>query len=250
MDRTAQSRRLRWQGDWRTTVFAAVFLPLLTGLGFWQLERAAEKVAIAAAWEARQSQAPLGLAQLPADESELAYRRVSLRGSFLPERDFLVDNRIYRGQYGVEVISPFRQSVDGALVLVNRGWIAADPARRELPDISYPPGELELGASVYIPPGEAYTLGEPQAQSSWPRRILVADTAELGTMLGEPVFAHILRLEQGSPGALTIDWPLVNTQPEKHRAYAVQWFSMAAVLLLFYLWRSIKLEEITGESEA
>jgi cytochrome oxidase assembly protein ShyY1 len=237
MDRTAQSSGLRWEGDWRTTVFAAIFTPLLAGLGLWQLERAAEKDEIGQTWEARRSAAAVPVAELPTNPTALVFRRVTLSGSFLSGRDFLLDNRIYRGQYGVEVISPFRGE-DGRLVLINRGWLAADPARRALPEIP-PPGErLELRATVYIPPGEPYVLGEPASGAEWPRRVQVADPKILGDLLGESVFDHILRLEADSPGALDIDWQLINTQPEKHRAYAVQWFVMATALLLLFFWRS------------
>ncbi len=250
MDRTAKSRQLRWQGDWRTTVFTAVLVPLLTGLGLWQLERAAEKAGIAATWASRQSEVAVALAELPTEVAALAYRRVGLVGSFLPDRDFLLDNRIHQGRYGVEVISPLRQQADGALVLVNRGWIAADPSRRELPVYPIPEGDLELTASVYIPLGRAYTLGEPVAEAGWPRRILVADAAALAEMLGESAYGHILRLEPASPGALTIDWPVVNTRPEKHRAYATQWFAMAVVLALLYLWRSTNIADLLrGQDE-
>ncbi|NCF18346.1 MAG: SURF1 family protein, partial [Haliea sp.] len=38
-------------------------------------------------------------------------------------------------------------------------------------------------------------------------------------------------------GALAIDWKVVNVSPEKHRGYAVQWFTMAAVLTVFYFLR-------------
>ena len=37
------------------------------------------------------------------------------------------------------------------------------------------------------------------------------------------------------------DWQVVNVSPAKHRGYAVQWFSMAAVLALLYLARSTNL---------
>ena len=48
----------------------------------------------------------------------------------------------------------------------------------------------------------------------------------------------------GRAAALTIDWPVINVTPEKHTAYAVQWFAMALVLLLLYLWRSTNVAEV------
>jgi cytochrome oxidase assembly protein ShyY1 len=55
-------------------------------------------------------------------------------------------------------------------------------------------------------------------------------------------FPHSVRLAEGSPGALTRYWPVISTAPEKHRAYAVQWFAMAAVLLGLFLYTSLRPE--------
>ena len=60
----------------------------------------------------------------------------------------------------------------------------------------------------------------------------------MAAMLDTMLYPYSVRLDADSPGALTVDWPLVNMAPEKHRAYAVQWFCMALALLLIFLWRS------------
>ena len=206
---TKQNRR-GWRADWRTSLLTAVFLPILLGLGFWQLERAAEKLRMAEAWAARRSEQATGLLALPADPDSLAYRRVLLRGNFLQGRDFLLDNRLYQRRYGVEVISPFRMDEGDAVVLVNRGWLEADPTRRSLPDI--PPGadSPELRGSIYIPPGKPFTLGAIGVGTQWPRLVQAADVSAMAEMLERPVYPYIVRLDQDSPAALTIDWPLVN----------------------------------------
>jgi surfeit locus 1 family protein len=237
----ATNQRLRWDADWRTTVFVAVFLPLLVGFGFWQQERALEKQAIAAEWTARQQEAPRSLLSLADSPAELAYRRVLLRGYFIEQRNFLLDNRIYQGRYGVEVITPLRLEGADTVVLVNRGWIEADAGRRTLPELPQDLALQSLAGTVYVPPGEAYTLGQISDNEDWPRLVQALDVPALGVMLDVELFPYTVRLEPGSAAGFTIEWPLMNTSPEKHRAYAVQWFSMAAALLMIYLWRSTNL---------
>ncbi len=237
----ATSQRLRWDMDWRTTVFVAVLLPLLVGLGLWQLERALDKQAIAANWAARQQQAPQPLLSLAESPAELAYRRVLLRGHFIAGRNFLLDNRIYRGRYGVEVITALRLEGEDTVVLVNRGWIAADASRRTLPELPVDSALQNLEGTVYVPPGAAFTLGPISDNEDWPRLVQALDVPALAVMLDAELFPYTVRLAPESAAGFTIDWPLVNTSPEKHRAYAVQWFSMAAVLLLLYVWRSTNL---------
>jgi surfeit locus 1 family protein len=249
MDSTATTKtRFRWHSDWRTTLFALVFLPVFFLLGSWQLDRAAEKQAIAERWQLRQLEAPQALHSLPRDAKAVSYRRVHLQGQFLAGRDFLLDNRIYGGRYGLELVSPLRPADGGALVLVNRGWIEADSSRRSLPVWTDLEGPQTLTGTVYVPPGEPYVLGNPTQGSSWPRVAQALDIAAFEALLGEPVFPYSVRLDADSPAALTVDWPLVNISPDKHRAYAAQWFSMAAVLLLIYIWSSCNIGLLLRES--
>ena len=72
MNQTAHRNNLRWQGEWRTTLFTLVLVPILISLGFWQLQRAEEKVAIAQIWEQRQQDAPVPLERLADNVNELA----------------------------------------------------------------------------------------------------------------------------------------------------------------------------------
>jgi cytochrome oxidase assembly protein ShyY1 len=65
--------------------------------------------------------------------------------------------------------------------------------------------------------------------------------ALLSAGLSEPLFPWELRLAPDQPGGFRRDWPVVNVSPEKHRGYALQWFTMAAALLLLFVFRSSNL---------
>lgn len=239
----AQSPGFHWDPEWRIVLLAVLLLPLFIGLGFWQLSRAEEKREVGARWAQQRLLPPVPLASLGRDVGELAYRPVTLRGEFLQERDFLLDNRTRQGRYGVDVLTPMRLE-SGELVLVNRGWMPGDPSRRELPRVAPVPGEQALQGFVYVPPGESYTLGEIAAGEGWPQLVQAIDLPTLGDLLGEPLWPYTVRLSMDSPAALLADWPLVSAQPEKHEAYAAQWFAMALVLALFALWRNSNLPEL------
>ncbi len=237
------SRGFSFDPEWRITLLAAILVPLMVVLGFWQLQRASEKAELSATWEARQQQAPVPVVGLwDAFPAELAYRSVSMRGHFLEHEYFLLDNRILGGRFGYEVIGIVKLYATDKLVMVNRGWIAGDPARLELPRVLPVPGQVALAGTVYVAPGAPYLLVEQQLQPGWPKVLQAIEMDKLSTALAEldagAVFPYTVRLAQGQPGALEIDWQVVNVSPEKHRAYAVQWFTMAAVLFIFYLLRS------------
>lgn len=225
----------------RLTGLVVVLVPLMIALGFWQLSRAEEKAALAAQFADRQSRTPASQEALAGlDAAELAYLPVELTGRFDSERYFLLDNRTRQGRFGNEVIALFRTSGDEAAFLVNRGWVPADPARRARPGVPRVAGEVTLRGTVYVPPGEALVLGDQAQQRGWPRQVQSVDVPRLGGALGlapGELFPYLVRLDADSPGSLQVGWPVVNVSPEKHTGYAVQWFSMAGVLALIYLWR-------------
>ena len=61
---------------------------------------------------------------------------------------------------------------------------------------------------------------------------------------GIKLFPYPVRINAGQASALTVDWKIVNVSPQKHTGYAVQWFTMAAVLGIFYLMRSSNLWQL------
>ena len=233
---------LQFDFEWRITLFTLLLFPLLLMLGFWQLDRSEEKREIAATFEQRQQQAPQDVAELdPGSPEALAYLPVAARGEFIAGKDFLLDNRIQNRRFGYEVLSPLRLAGSQRVVLVNRGWVAGDPARLTLPEIPAVPGELSLRGQLYVPLGEAYLLAEQALEAGWPKRLQAVDMALVASALGQEPFPFELRLAAGQPGAMSVNWQVINVSPEKHTGYAVQWFSMAAVLLLIFLLRSSNL---------
>ncbi len=238
MTRVIKLGPLRLEPEWRITLFVLVLVPLMVNLGFWQLSRAGEKAALAEDFARKQAQAPAPLAAVRgASSAELAYLPVRLRGVYLPEY-FLLDNRMQERKYGNEVVAVFALEDESGLVLVNRGWVAADPARRSLPEVTTPEGSQEITGQVYVAPGDPYLLGEQALPDGWPKQVQAIEADKLAAALpGELLLPYPVRIDAGQPGALAVDWQVINVAPEKHTGYAVQWFTMATVLALIYLLR-------------
>ncbi len=203
---------------------------------------------MAAAFDLRQQQRPASLAALwdqPA--GLLAYAPVSLRGRFLPEEYFLLDNQMREGQVGYEVLDVMLLE-DGDSVLVNRGWIAGGADRQTLPAVPRVNGPVEITGHVYVAPGAPFLLAEQRLEDNWPKRIQAVEMDKLAPLIaaeqGGKVFPYPVRIDTGARGALVTDWQILNTSPLKHQAYAVQWFAMAAVLLVYYLMRSSNLWQL------
>ncbi|MEH6515649.1 MAG: SURF1 family protein [Halioglobus sp.] len=247
--------RLRIDVEWRIALFTGLLLPLLIFLGLWQLQRADEKAQIAQIYEAR-SQLPAAafnpeMAQQP--DHTLRYLPVNLQGAYLPGRDILLDNRIHQGRFGYQVVSPFRVAGSNDLVLVNRGWIEGDRSRRVLPEVPIEAGTVSISGTVYIPPGEPYLLADQLYVDRWPLLLQALEIEKLAPLLAKTtaarLFPHVLRIDPEQAGALLVSWQVINVTPQKHQAYAVQWFAMAAALATLFILGSTNLWQLIRGKE-
>ncbi len=211
-------------------------LPVLLWLGTWQLQRADEKRALLASYEARRGAEPVSPGQLEGLRDP-AYVRVRLHGRFDERHTLLLDNRLRNGQAGVEVLQPFYDQASGLWLLVNRGWVAWTD-RRSPPALETPDRVLLLDALTYLPPPGGLHLADAPA-GGWPRLVTQLDIPALWQAFGRAGLPWEIRLEPGD-ASFDTDWPLVSMPPERHTGYAVQWFALATALLALYLYLGVR----------
>ena len=209
-------------------------LPVLLGLGRWQLHRADEKRVAQAAFEASRNAAPIDISQLPLEPQQ--YARVKLKGHYDNAHSFLLDNRISHGRFGYEILTPFIPSSAAKAVLVNRGWVEGDPARLQRPLIAAVEGEVEITGSVYRDTAKFHFVDNAH-EAQWPKLIENLQKDDLQKQFGAPLFPYVVRLDSAMPGAYSIEWQVFANGfgPERHIAYAVTWFTLAGVLAIIWL---------------
>lgn len=223
----------------KISLFVLLLLPVLLRLGFWQLDRAAEKDQLKTKLEQRQVMVNLHSAELVEDlrldgADDLSYRRATLLGKFDYERQLLLDNVISNGKPGYFVYTPFVTA--DAVFIINRGWLAGYPDRQlpEIPEGSE--GLIELVVMLYLPDGEPITLRQDQWKAEYPLLVQSIAMDELIKLFGEKTFPMQAYLLDGFDGALKVQLPEVRTSAQKHMGYAVQWFAMATVLIGLWLY--------------
>jgi surfeit locus 1 family protein len=233
--------------DFRPTLWPSlatlVLLPVLIGLGQWQLERAAWKQTLVDAHAARigEPARPLGsLLASSASAADLEYRQVTAAGVYDLDHQLLLDNQIHQGAAGYHVLTPLRLNGAGsgdAWVLVNRGWVPLGDSRTQLPALPGSAGPVSVRAMIRLPPEKAFRLESvEEAGTGWPRVIQLIELGPIGQRLGHPLLPQVLLLDPKEPGGFVRDWkPVYGITPDKHRAYAAQWFTLALVLLLIYV---------------
>jgi len=215
------------------TVFVIAALPILLGLGNWQLQRLDWKLGILARMEERLTAPAIDLNGIvPGPEDE--YRRYRVTGQFLPNVEFhwLTVSEKYGISY--EVFSPFQLS-DGRIVIINRGIV---PASLKDPDTRPPAEEIGTRLSFETIARVGETPGALDAENDIAANIwFTRDIAAMISLSGEGDYLS-LYLERDGPVAQEY-WPKPDvagvTLVNNHLDYALTWFGLGIVLVGVYL---------------
>lgn len=245
--------------SWVPTIMALAVIALTVSLGNWQMRRAAEKRQLQEARDRAALAAPVALnAQRLAQPGSLIGHRVSAQGAFDEQHTVFVDNRSHRGQAGFHVLTPFVVEGTDQRVLVLRGWVAQDPAARSrLPAIASPASTVRIEALVQRDLDQVLELGRAPAPGPGDRLWQNASVEAMARWSGLSLAPMVLRqigadeplssaqtLPESSSASAAVpvrDWVSPAAGVDKHRAYAFQWYSMAALVAALWsvlAWRS------------
>jgi surfeit locus 1 family protein len=224
----------------RAVVFlAALSLALLTArLGFWQLDRAAQKNAVQSAIDTRRSLPPLApdaLARTLAEADQQHYRAIEIDGRWLPEHTVYLDNRPMANRVGFIVVTPLALA-DGTAVLVQRGWLprdALDRTKVAAPLVGADP--VRVAGRIAPPPGRLYEF-DGAASGPIRQNIDVAAFARETRLSLRPLSIQSLDRAGAPSDGLLRDWPLPAATVHKHYGYAFQWFALSALTIGLYVW--------------
>ena len=205
---------------------------LFARLGWWQLERKAEKQLL---FEQFVNGPRLSVEQ--ALERGEMFARVEAYGRYDPSRHVLLDNKILNGRAGVHVLTPFTLG-DERQLLVNRGWLPLPPDRRSLPGVETD-GSLRTIAGILNKPSTGgQRIGEPDVlvADRWPQLVTYLDLDSVSSALNSSLEPWLLQLEpEDESGFEGRQWQAAVMGPEVHGAYALQWFSLAVAALIIWI---------------
>lgn len=228
---------VRFTPNWLMIILALVFISLFIRLGLWQIQRADEKAKMVIAEGALAKQKPVNWDS--GKKSPIQYQRVKLQGHYLTNV-FLLDNQHQQHQFGYDVLSPLLLA-DGSVVMVDRGWVLGDSTRRSFPDIKMPNGLVQLQGSVYFPSKNQWILG-PSLEEKGNKIIVLEllDAKLISHILQKKVYPFIIRLDKQDAYGFVREWAIVSMPPQRHLAYALQWFVMALVILIIFVALNLK----------
>ncbi len=212
----------------------------LSALGAWQVHRGQAKQALLDQFAAIAASPARRLDVHRISPSELQHVMVS--GLYDAAHQIFLDNQTYQQHPGYRVLTPLRLE-HGELILVNRGWVPQTRSREQLPQIPAPEGVQAL--SGYWTPLPRAGLQLEQGQCAKARQFPVIlnfpDAARIGCVLGEPVADGQLLLDNSAANGFIREWTFDNGfPPSRHYGYALQWFALAATLLVIFLKLNLK----------
>lgn len=221
----------------RSLILAAyiIAVSILVLLGTWQCIRGLHKADLEQRIGAYADIA-MNLQTAPEAWEELNYRQVTLIGKPLLSKTMLLDNRIHQGRVGYEVIVPFDLLDASTTILVNRGWVSREQA--SLLEHIENTDEIEVSGQLYHPDAGIMLVETVVTKGQWPEIIAYLDIPSLADALGIALAPAVLVLDTNSIYGFQRIWQPFIMTPTRHYGYALQWWGLAAVLLVFgWIWK-------------
>lgn len=216
---------------WVVLLAALLVMGLTARLGFWQLDRATQKLARQAQLDRASALPPLdnaGVRALPAGSDP---RRAQVQGRWLTELQLWLDNRPLQQRSGFLLLTPL-QLEGGAVLWVQRGWQAKGAGVH-----AAPPWPLSAAGTVTVSgrlapeASRAYVLGTA-ASGPLQQNLDLAGSAQ---RLGQAPLPWVL-WQTADCAPLVCDWPAPDAGVAKHHGYAAQWFALSALTVGLYVW--------------
>ncbi len=202
-------------------------LPILIGLGSWQIQRLHWKEGLIATIDARIHREPTDIVSLPPAEAD--YRPATARGIFQNDKSFYLLAISLTGEGGYHILTPL-QLEDGRYLLVDRGWISY--AMRDK-DFSRPSGAVTVHGVARVPEHHRIQSQNDAIHNNWYQ----IDLSVMAQQISIPAFLPYILEADSNPneGGYPIGGQTRIELPNNHLSYAVTWYGLALVLVIIYV---------------
>lgn len=218
------------------TLVAFVAIVIMLALGFWQLERKNQKEVRLTQIEFASTQSNIQLNQVLKNYASYQDFIIEAEGNLLTQ-SFYIDNKLYDGRAGFHVYQPFQ--TDYGMLMLDLGWLPSDAPRPALPSYKMLNFSNVTGA-LYIPQNNRLINETNRHYGRFPALLQQVDLSEMEQHLNAPLLPFVLRIQEEDNSPFVRDWQAVIMSPQKHLAYAIQWFGLAIAGLTVYLLSALK----------
>lgn len=213
-------------------IVGGIFVLLFLGLCAWQIKRGLDNR------EAQlQFAAESGWSSWSDGVDVEPFQRIQAGGSYLGDRQLLLENITLHGRQGFYVITPLKIRDDEPLLLVNRGWLLRESRRPEVSQLDLPDERVTVRGRVGRLPRAGLKMDDPISLSdAWPRTAVFPDYRDVAAAIGHEVQPFVLLLDAAEDHGFVREWQPVKYGPERNFGYAVQWAAMALMLGGLLIW--------------
>ncbi len=225
------------------TIATVIVCAIGIALGFWQVGRMEQKLALAAEVAKKESSAPLYANAKSWTLEDALHHRMIAKGTYLADKTIWLENRPHpMGRdpqtgitVGFYVMTPLLLEHSKKILWVNRGWVPRDGMDREkLPELMTPQGLAEVEGVVFEHPARVMSVGNQELDAEKRKIQQNLDLKLQESYLGVEHLPFILREVSASKDGLSRDWAPLATGAEKHQGYAFQWFALATLAVIFW----------------
>ena len=219
-------------------IFTLLVFSGLVKLGFWQIDRALQKEQRIETIAYLSETQPMSLEQVLSETNDINDLPIMMNGEFDNEIIFLLDNQTNKGQLGYRVYQVFNSGKQA--VLVNLGWVVGSISRQEIPNVQVITGKHQLSGHVRKIEKGIMLMEQILVKNKWPLRVQQIELDKFSTLISRQLLPFVVYLDKTESVGYEKNWQPIVMPPEKHRAYAFQWFSLAIAWMLLMVWASIK----------
>ena len=227
---------------WKTTILVLAAVIVMVRLGFWQLDRLAQRKAFNTRVEAQLAEPSLELTNQNSalDLYNMEYRDAIVSGEYDHERQVVLRNQDWQGRLGVHLITPLIIDGSDQAVLVDRGWVPYEDFTVGNLEQYDNPGVVEITGAMRRAQTKPMIGGqEDQIPGPGESPLLAWYWININGISGQmpydllPVYLH------SSPGPAEDKLPYRSQEALEltegsHLGYALQWFTFAAILGIGY----------------
>jgi cytochrome oxidase assembly protein ShyY1 len=216
------------------TLVTFVCVVIMFALGNWQLQRAEQKTERLLAVEQAAKTAQVDLQQvIRGNIDNMLDMPVNFEGEADAEQFFLLDNKIHKGRVGYQVLVPM-QTYSGT-VMTNFGWVAGTGSRDILPSIQIDTLKARYAGVISLPLDNIMVKETARVDGDWPKVLQQTDLKVIQQHYNKQVLPFVVLLTADENSTFVRDWQPVVMAPEKHMAYAAQWFLLAFAGLAVFI---------------
>jgi len=231
-------------------IAAAASIAIAVSLGNWQTRRGDAKLALQAPADRVEQARPVEIAASSASIEDIASalpRKVRVSGTFDGSGTIYLDNRALEGAAGFYVITPLIVAEALPALLVDRGWTGRDSQDRARVEAAPPAsGRVLVEGIAVASPSRLFEFGD-SADRRVPGIWQNLDYAAYEQATGRRVARFVIRQKAETVGTSATDtdglrreWPKPASGVDKHRGYAFQWYSLAALIAVLVAWFGLK----------